>query len=974
MERHRLFLLLLSFLSYTSEAKANAAAWNCEQSKDGKEWICSGDAKPAEIAPVTPKIEPPVVESEPAAAPAIVETKPVEVEKIIVPAVEKPVDNAVQTPEPIIVTPAQIEKARAEEQKNQVAPVSVQTENTNSGAGEWKCGAGQGSEWNCQQTKKAAVSENGEVTHAKTSSQSSKSWNLGVVPAAFDATQEQTFNVLKSQLKVDPWAHCTNPNAPKPVYQSSKKTRTSSPVDVTSNYSEIFENEISSYFGNVRIKRGDQQVLSNAANYDSVTEKLAVEGDVFYSDDDMAVHTDAATFDLNSDKAKLRDVLFIAPTAPLRGHAGAIYRENKEISHYQDVAYTSCPTGNQDWVVHAGELKIDREEGTGTAQNAWLEFKGVPVFYSPYLRFPTDSRRKSGFLAPSFGNTDRAGFSASVPYYWNISPDMDATFRPRYLTKRGALLAGEFRYLTEDSYGETKIEFMPTDYKRDDKARYFGSFKDTTRLGERIQANVDLNFVSDKNYFAELGSALSLPNFSYLKSQADVGYYGDKVTAVGRVENYQSIDLFLTGDRLPYRKLPQVNVNLKHAFEQLPMPVNVGMDNEFVYFQHTHLRNGQRSNLKPFLSVPLQSESAYITPKIALQYTHYFLSDPEQNILSANANSWQISRTLPIFSTDSGITFERNVNVGGKGFLNTLEPRLFYLYIPHKNQDAIDTMFDTAAYDVWFNTLFRENRFSGIDRMQDANQLTAAITSRLIDEKTGQERMKFSLGNTFYFQDRMIQAPLTIQKLDSLGNPELNDAGRQVFENFTPPAETNLFSNVIGEFNARINDHIAIDSGVQWNPHQAEISRGKAMLHLTGLPNEILNLGYRYRTDTTPDELKNRKDLNLQSIATGISQTDVSFHYPIYDNWSAIGRWQYSLLYNSTQESFFGIEKENCCWRFRVVGRRYLNNLNAFYNGVDVQGDSQTGVFFQVELKGLTGMGENLDTFLEQNIYGFRSK
>lgn len=962
MERHRLFLLLLSFLSLVTEAKANSAAWNCEQSKDGKEWVCSGDAKPVEIAPVPLKIESPVIESEPATAPAIAESEePSEVKKIIAPAIEKTVDNSVQKPVPIIVTPAQIEKAKVEkviieEQETQAKPISVQTENT--GTGEWKCGAGQGGEWNCQQTKKTAVFENGEtVAHVKAgSNSSSKSWNLGIVPAAFDATQEQTFNVLKSQLKVDPWLHCNNPNAPKPIYQSSKKTRVRAPVDVTSNYSEIFENEISSYFGNVRIKRADQQVISNAANYDSVTEKLAVEGDVYYSDDDMAVHTDAATFDLNSDKAKLRDVLFIAPTAPLRGHAGAVYRESKDVSHYQDVAYTSCPTGNQDWVVHAGELKIDREDGTGTAHNAWLEFKGTPIFYSPYLEFPTDSRRKSGFLTPSFGNTDRAGFSASLPYYWNISPEMDATFKPRYLTKRGVLLAGQFRYLTEDSYGETKVEFMPTDYKQNDKSRYFGSFKDTTRLSERIQANVDLNFVSDKNYFAELGSALSLPNFSYLKSQADVGYYGDKITAVGRVENYQSIDKFLTGEKLPYRKLPQINVNLKHSFEQLPVPINVAMDNEFVYFQHTTLQNGQRSNLKPSISVPLQTESAYLTPKIALQYTNYFLSRPLEPEYSK-----QIDRTLPIFSTDSGMTFERDLNLGGKAFSNTLEPRLYYLYIPRKNQDDIQ-IFDTAVYDTWFNTLFRENRFSGIDRMQDANQLTAAVTSRLIDPQTGEERAKFSLGNTFYFQDREVTMPVIDPRT---GEYLITANGISKM-----PVEKSRFSNIIAEVSSRVNKHVAIDSGVQWNPNESEISRGKAMFHLTGQPNEILNLGYRYRKDTTADALTG---LNLQSVKTGISQTDVSFHYPIYDNWSAIGRWQYSLLYNSTQESFFGVEKENCCWRFRVVGRRYVNNLNVF-SDADVQGESQTGVFFQVELKGLTGVGENLDTFLEQNIYGFRSK
>ena len=910
--QRRLFLLFLSSLSYASESVANSAAWNCEQSKDGKEWVCDGDSKSPEASP------PPVPISE---MPIAIEPSVVEVEKSA-PVVE------IVNPEPVISPP--VEKVVVE--KAILRPISVATKTESSNY-------------------------------------------LSILPAAFDATQEQTFNVLKSQLKVDPWQHCTNPNAPKQVQVSSNKgERIHAPINVKSNYSEIFENEISSYFGNVRIDRADQQMSSNAANYDSVTGKLDAQGDVYYSDDDMAVHTDAATFDLANDQAKLRDVLFIAPGVPLRGHAGAVYRDSKTVSHYQDVAYTSCPTGNQDWVVHAGELKIDKEDGRGSAKNAWLEFKGTPVFYSPYLSFPTDSRRTSGFLAPSFGSTQRSGFNISTPYYFNIAENYDATFRPRYLTKRGILLAGEARYLTESSQGQTSVEVLPNDYLRNDQPRYFASMKNTTKFTDKIQANVDLNFVSDKNYFAELGSALSMPNFSYLKSQADVGYYGDEISAVGRVENYQSIDKYLTGDKLPYRKLPQVNVNLKHAFDQLPIPVNVAMENEFVYFQHTSLPNGQRSNLKPSISIPLQSASAYITPKIAVQYTHYFLNEPQPDKIDPSSPisqtlnsdySSQVSRTLPIFSTDSGMTFERNLNLGGKGFLNTLEPRLFYLYIPRTNQTAIYQPFDTAVYDMWFNTLFRENRFSGIDRMQDANQITAAVTSRLIDEQTGKERAKFSLGNIVYFQDREVTLPVIDRA-----------TGRTVVmngKNLNYAAETSRFSNIIGELSSHINDHVSIDSGVQWNPQTADISRGKAILHLTNQPNEILNLGYRYRKNLIPDELKVIPDFNAQSFSTGISQTDVSFHYPIYDNWSAIGRWQYSLLYNSTQESFFGVEKENCCWRFRVVGRRYLNNLNVFDNGADVQGVSQTGVFFQVELKGLTGMGEKLDTFLEQNIYGYRS-
>ena len=491
---------------------------------------------------------------------------------------------------------------------------------------------------------------------------------------------------------------------------------------------------------------------------------------------------------------------------------------------------------------------------------------------------------------------------------------------------------------------------LPDDYLRQHQPRYFASVKNTTRFTDKVHANIDLNYVSDKNYFAELGSALSLPNFSYLKSQADVSYYGDMMNAVARVENYQSIDKYLTGNRLPYRKLPEIDINFKHDFNQLPVPVNVALNNEFVYFQHTSLLNGQRSNVKPSISMPLQSESAYVTPKVSLQYTNYFLSDP---LISGYSS--QISRTLPIFSTDTGMTFERNVNLGGNGFLNTIEPRLFYLYIPRENQKDIP-IFDTSAYDIWFNTLFRENRFSGLDRVQDANQVTMAVSSRLIDAQTGKERAKFSLGNIVYFQDREVQAPFYIQKNDLNGKP--------ILETFTPPTETGRFSNVIGELSAQVNNHVAIDSGIQFDPYQNEISRGKAILHLTHQPNEILNVGYRYRK-ISPTIIPNR--------ANDIIQSDMSFHYPIYDNWSAIGRWQYSLLYNSTQESFLGIEKENCCWRFRVVGRRYVNNLNVFSNGEDVQGVSQTGIFFQVELKGLTGMGEKLDTFLEQNIYGYRA-
>jgi LPS-assembly protein len=325
-----------------------------------------------------------------------------------------------------------------------------------------------------------------------------------------------------------------------------------------------------------------------------------------------------------------------------------------------------------------------------------------------------------------------------------------------------------------------------------------------------------------------------------------------------------------------------------------------------------------------------------------MQHTEYLLS--KETVGPSN-----ISRTLPILSLDSGAFFEKDVNLGGTSMLHTLEPRLFYLYIPYKNQNNIP-LFDTAQYDFVFNSLFRENRYSGTDRIQDANQLSVALTSRLVDSTTGREKLKLNIGDILYFKNR---------------NVTLNS----IYGAVPYSVVDNSFSSpIIGEASSQLTDHVSVDTGIQWDPHFNEITRGKAAIHFINQPKEIINAGYYYRNNPL---VANRQD--------DIIQSDVSFHWPIYDDWSAVGRWQYSLLYNKTQEGFFGVEKENCCWRFRVIGRHYLSSLvntsGVLAPGINVvpQGQAQTGIFFQIELKGLAGIGERLDTFFERNIYGYRS-
>ncbi|HEY5141692.1 MAG TPA: LPS assembly protein LptD, partial [Methylococcales bacterium] len=550
----------------------------------------------------------------------------------------------------------------------------------------------------------------------------------------------------------------------------------------------------------------------------------------------------------------------------------------------------------------------------------------------------------------------------------------DATLIPRYTSKRGPLLAGKFRYLTEQSKGKVGLEYMPNDAILN-KARYLGSIKNFSQITPYINSNVDLNYVSDRTYFADLGNALSFANYNFLRSYADVNYQNPGVFLSTRVENYQPTNTTIQDVSIPYRKLPQINLFLAHTFFK-SMPLFANMENEYVYFQHDpvdpvgtnnlpifdqngqpiNIRpSGQRLNTKPSISLPLQTASAFFTPKLSLQHTQYFLGSGQpildnttgQPLLDGNGQYWaglsgtSISRTLPIFSADSGLYFERNLDIANSPYLHTLEPRLFYLFVPYTNQQDIP-VFDTAQYDFQYYTMFRENSFSGTDRIQDANQITTALTSRLVDDKTNLERLKLSVGEIFYFRDRLVTLP---------GNPI---------------QQTGSFSNLVTELSSELTPHLSATSGLQWNPQRNEIQRANAALHFGTKSNELFNIGYLYRNNPlVPDRLND------------ITQSDISFRLPVYDNWHVLGRWQYSWLYNTTQDALFGVEKENCCWRIRMVGRRYFTNINSntavgTAANFAPTGTAQNGIFFEIELKGLTGIGTNLDSFLQKTIYGFR--
>jgi LPS-assembly protein len=998
----RLFLVFLPSL-VASVSNANDASWNCEQHKDSKEWVCVGEKKKLATAEPTPT----PVKAEPIKAPATgtvtiedmypakaAETKPAKSANIEPAPLDKPISPApivIRQPEPIEVKPASPSAIAAIQVKTATAtpptatkspaaqPLPATTVSNNNQRSGWSCdSSSKKATWDCQSTSSeenaskaqqqvSPIIVGADVVH-NTETETFEKPMMSLLAPAFNHHQEQIFSTLSSKLPYDPWENCGTTPTKKRNFISTANLREVTPLDVKSNFAEVYDNEISDYSGNVLINRADQHAISHIANYDNVSDVMNLEGDVYYHEDTLALHTEAATINLANDQAKLRDVEFISPSAPLRGWAGSFFRKSKTLSQYTDVAYTTCRPGNQDWVIHASELEMDKVTGQGTTKNTWIEFKGTPVIYTPYLSFPIDDRRLSGFLSPTFSTTRYSGMLIAAPYYWNIAPNYDATLTPRELTSRGPLMASKFRYLTEQSSGKLAAEYMPNDSLLN-TSRYLLSLQNNSIINPALSSNMDLNLVSDSTYIATTGTALNFTNYNYLRSFANVNYNKYGFNFIAAADSYQSINAAALNTALPYRRLPQLTLNYAHDFSSLP--VHTEVQNEFVDFQHTNnWVEGQRINIRPSISLPLQTASTFFTPTLSLQETDYTLNNGPANSAAA------LSRTVPTFSADSGLSLERNVNFANSTFVHTLEPRLFYLYVPTVNQNNIP-VFDSALYDFQFNTMFRENSFSGSDRIQDANQITTALTSRLLDDSSGLERLKLNVGQILYFSDRQIGVPTW----RSDGSVAISGAPHGPSSNITDVptglangtivnygASKEAVSNLVTELSSELTKQISVNTGAQWSPVRNDIERIKANIHFRNQSNELFNVGYLYR-----------KNPLFPNGINDISQGDTSFRWPITKDWHLLGRMQYSLLYNEIQDSFIGVEKENCCWRFRLLARHYMNNVTIINNqavvattGANVPGYSQEGVFFQIELKGLTGFGNDVDQFLEKSIYGFR--
>jgi len=597
----------------------------------------------------------------------------------------------------------------------------------------------------------------------------------------------------------------------------------------------------------------------------------------------------------------------------MRGDAETIFFEGQDKKRLENSRLTSCDPGVDDWYLKAQEISLDEYMQSGKAKNAYLEFKGVPILYSPWMGFSYSGERQSGFLTPSYGSTSRSGLELSIPYYFNIAPNMDATIGTRLLSKRGVEFEGQFRYLTESSSGLDNIEYLNNDNETGQR-RYYLNLGHEERFNKAWSAGFTYQKVSDDQYFSDMSTRIITTSQVNLPQGAHVNYGGENWQFSGLVQKYQTLD----GVSYTYEQLPQLNLTGIKEWDY----VTGNLTSQWTDFERNSAAplgaTGSRLHVYPSVSVPFIQPYGFITPKFGVDMTQYSLSNNTFVINGANVSKNSATRTLPIVSLDSGLFFERDVNIVKNSYTQTLEPRLFYVYIPNKNQDLLP-IFDTGLADLNQGTLFSENQFTGSDRINNANQLSMALTTRMIDKDTGIERFSASIGQRYYFTNQQVLLPGEI------------------------PSTSNS-SDIIASASAKLSNRWNLDTSWQYNTELAGIDRTSINARYNPEPGKAFNFSYQYTKDV-------------------LRQFNISGQWPLSNGWYGVARINYSIQDKKPIENLIGLEYDAGCWQARAVIQQ-VETATA---------SSSYGLFFQLELTGLASVGQNPLGLLRREVPGYRS-
>lgn len=672
--------------------------------------------------------------------------------------------------------------------------------------------------------------------------------------------------------------------------------------------------------GDVRIRQGGFQVTGSEARYSQERGAVSVQGPLVSRGKGFLLTGEDANYDVETGRLDINTATFLLHGPEMRGNAGSLSRISEEQVVIQDGLLTTCGPRQNDWAIVASDIRLDRAEGFGTAKHVRLEVLDVPVFYWPWASFPIDDRRKSGFLYPQFGSSSAgSGAFIAVPYYFNLAPHYDATLTPQYIHGRGLFNEVEGRYLS--SLGETTLQlgYIGNDSAFEEEnpgeSGERWALDATTRaaFGGGWRGYGDFSVVSDEDYLSDLNRSLEINQATHLQRKGGVTFRSDQQYFDAYLNDYQTISDRIADVDKPYAQLPEII----YAGQTDAGVVEASVESQYTVFYRDNealtgldRANGQRFRARPELALPMRALWGFSRPSVSLDYTRYDLDD-------YTLGDGAFDRTVPVAEWDNGLYFDRQSSLFDVPYNQTLEPRLYYAWAdadPDQN-DIPD--FDTDLQTFRFEQLFRPDRFTGGDRVGDANQLTVALTSRFNDLLTGAERARFSIGQVQYFEDREVTL-------------------------FGEGAGTRSRSPLAGEVVLNPLDTLEIRSSGLWDPDTGNTEEGRSQLLFHSSDYRYLaSVGHTYSRDE-------------------LEQSDIAAVFPVSDRVSLIGRWVYDSDLDRTVGSLAGLEYNNCCWSVQVVHQNYLTD--------DRELDSR--ILFQIQLKGLGG-SDGASSSISEAIYGF---
>ncbi len=658
--------------------------------------------------------------------------------------------------------------------------------------------------------------------------------------------------------------------------------------------------------GNVELNRPGQRLRADEVLLDQASDRIEAQGNVDFGDRNYRVKSPRIELDNRNGTGSFEQPEFELYGRHGRGSAGEIEKIDAYRSRFRDLSYTSCDPGRRDWHLRARELYIDNEDGRGSATHSTLYFKEVPFLYLPYFQFPVDDRRMTGVLTPSIGYSEDNGSNLTVPVYLNLAPNYDMTVTPAWFSRRGLQLNTENRYLFRSQSGQVDLSYLDDDDI--DDSRWYQRWRHYASLGYDVGADLLLAEVSDGDIFDDFDNiAPEYNDIRHLERRVRLQRSGEVWNTALLWQDYQTLDEDTAITNRPYNRLPRFTL----AADPAPWSYNIKtpLDVELVEFDRDDSVTGKRYSLTTSALRRSSASWYFFEPELQLAFSSYDLDN--------NSGDNSIDRSLPTLGVDTGLIFERDAGSRGQ-WLQTLEPRLYFLHTPYENQDDIPD-FDTSLASSTYNNLFRNNRFTGGDRIGDATQVTLGIASRVLDNESGNELMQLRVGRIFYFKDRRVS-------LDG----EREDADR---------------SDVISEFDAWPNPRVKIAARLVYTEENSEFEDRDLSINYAD-DGYAANLGYYFDEDE-------------------LEQALLSLVYPINERWTVVAKAQRSLRFERTVENLLGFSYESCCWGLKILAGQSGDESDDF-------AETENSIYFELTLKGLSQAGQDIDSRLRRAIPGYQ--